>query len=258
MVFSCCAIGCSNRQGKPGVKFCRFPADKERREKWIAAIRRVGWTPTEYSRICTDHFITGKPSKNPFHQDYVPSVFTFNETTTSEAVSSRHLRAVQRSKCKLISTHDAANPEKRIRLDEGSSQGRSAPRANASVASWDEEVSDHDDDSSVEVDDIGDLSEDDRAGSFDSVREESEDENVDEDTVVGVDNGNEEDHEDEEELDRRDLEIEVGELQLQVAKLEETNDDLQCENNYLKDQVHELQQKLESFTRMFQKVFLKY
>ena len=88
-----------------------------------------------------------------------------------------------------------------------------------------------------------DLSEDDRAGRFDSVREESEDEIVDEDTVVGVDNGNEEDHEDEEELDRRNLEIEVGELQLQVAKLEETNDDLQC---YLKDQVHELQQKLES------------
>ena len=66
------------------------------------------------------------------------------------------------------------------------------------------------------------------------------DEIVDEDTVVGVDNGNEEDYEDEEELDGRNLEIEVGELQLQVAKLEET---LQC---YLKDQVHELQQKFES------------
>ena len=60
MVISCCSIGCTNRQGKGRVKFFRFPANQSRKNQWIAAIKRKNWTPSEYSRICSAHFINGK------------------------------------------------------------------------------------------------------------------------------------------------------------------------------------------------------
>nr|XP_047140984.1 uncharacterized protein LOC124816028 [Hydra vulgaris] len=50
---------------------------KERREKWINAINRVGNYPDVlHTRICSDHFITGKPA-SLFSQngpDWVPSL----------------------------------------------------------------------------------------------------------------------------------------------------------------------------------------
>jgi hypothetical protein len=60
MPISCIACGCANRQGKPGLKFFRFPKEKERRSQWIAAVKRENWCPSEYSRLCSAHFITGK------------------------------------------------------------------------------------------------------------------------------------------------------------------------------------------------------
>ena len=38
------------------VYFVRFPSKPERREQWIERIGRDNWTPTEHSRICSDHF----------------------------------------------------------------------------------------------------------------------------------------------------------------------------------------------------------
>ena len=46
MVFSCCAFGCSNRQGKPGI---RIPSNKKQRKKWIDAIRHKGWSTQEFA-----------------------------------------------------------------------------------------------------------------------------------------------------------------------------------------------------------------
>ena len=60
MVVACCAFGCKNRHGKPGTKFYRFPTDPDLKAKWLAVIKREKWEPTEYSRICSEHFITGK------------------------------------------------------------------------------------------------------------------------------------------------------------------------------------------------------
>ena len=52
MVISCSAFGCTNRQGKKsGVSFYRLPSDDERRGKWIAAMKREGWTPGDKARI---------------------------------------------------------------------------------------------------------------------------------------------------------------------------------------------------------------
>ena len=68
---SCCAIGCQNRRCKnnPEVSFYRFPSDKtketkERRKKWIAAVKREKWPESDSqidnARLCSAHFVTGE------------------------------------------------------------------------------------------------------------------------------------------------------------------------------------------------------
>ncbi|XP_022183902.2 THAP domain-containing protein 6 [Nilaparvata lugens] len=55
---TCCAFGCKNRSSKktPGVTFHSLPKDERKRLEWIKAIRRQGWTPSQCSKICSDHF----------------------------------------------------------------------------------------------------------------------------------------------------------------------------------------------------------
>ena len=51
MVKSCCAaINCCNRSKKGStVSFYRFPVNSERRARWISAINRKNWKPSEHS-----------------------------------------------------------------------------------------------------------------------------------------------------------------------------------------------------------------
>lgn len=57
---TCSAAGCKSRKDKDCKKsFYRVPVDRKQRERWISAINRKDWTPTQYSRICSDHFILG-------------------------------------------------------------------------------------------------------------------------------------------------------------------------------------------------------
>ena len=66
---SFCAFGgCSNRSGRnktpasqhPGRKFLKFhklPADPIRRKAWVARMKRdLKWKPSNYTKICSDHF----------------------------------------------------------------------------------------------------------------------------------------------------------------------------------------------------------
>lgn len=76
MVKSCCAINCSNRFVKgSSIKFYHFPSDPDRGQLWIAAVKRKQWEPNEYSRLCSEHFISGMKSDDKTHPDYVPTVF---------------------------------------------------------------------------------------------------------------------------------------------------------------------------------------
>ena len=78
MVKSCCAVGCFNKYSKgSGISFYRFPTNKERRCKWIAAAKRKDWEPNEHTWLFSAHFISGKKSNDPLFPDYVPSVFSF-------------------------------------------------------------------------------------------------------------------------------------------------------------------------------------
>ena len=74
MVNYCAVFGCSNRSNREkGKSFFRLPKvvcnqgddgktlSKERREKWINALNRVfNYHDVLHTRICSDHFITGK------------------------------------------------------------------------------------------------------------------------------------------------------------------------------------------------------
>ena len=85
MVKSCCAIGCYkyNKYSKGGVSFYRFPTDKERRNKWISAVKRKDWEPNEYTWLCSAHFISGVKSNDPLSPDYVPSIFSLVQVLKS-------------------------------------------------------------------------------------------------------------------------------------------------------------------------------
>ena len=63
MVQSCVVIGCTNRWEKGNkLSWHRFPSEEsfpERRKRWLDAIRRKAWTPSEQDRVCGKHFISG-------------------------------------------------------------------------------------------------------------------------------------------------------------------------------------------------------
>ncbi|KAL5235047.1 hypothetical protein ACI65C_002457 [Semiaphis heraclei] len=82
MPVSCAAYGCTNRY-KPGqtIHFFRFPlANVDLNKKWIAAIKRKKFTPTKWSRLCSDHFVSEDyqlNTKNVFlKKNTVPTVFS--------------------------------------------------------------------------------------------------------------------------------------------------------------------------------------
>ena len=73
----CCAHGCSNsRKRNPDPQFYRIPVDLSRRKAWLKRIRRENFTPTENTRICSEHFVGGAKSDDPEAKGYVPSIFS--------------------------------------------------------------------------------------------------------------------------------------------------------------------------------------
>ena len=59
MVTSCAAHGCYNRAKKGSrVKFHKFPSIKKAdlRKRWIYAMKRKGFQPSDSTKVCSDHF----------------------------------------------------------------------------------------------------------------------------------------------------------------------------------------------------------
>jgi len=106
MVYYCCAWGCSNKRNLTVVfiflrkyiyiktdinetyklnisKIFSFPLkNKERTENWLKNIKRKGFIPTEYSRLCSKHFLPSdfKPYNKEngrlcLNDNAIPSVF---------------------------------------------------------------------------------------------------------------------------------------------------------------------------------------
>ncbi|XP_037504984.2 uncharacterized protein LOC119381035 [Rhipicephalus sanguineus] len=57
------------------------------------------WTPTANSRVCSEHFISGEPSRFPDHPDNVPSVFKHKPASRRDAVG-RFERSINRRNTK--------------------------------------------------------------------------------------------------------------------------------------------------------------
>ncbi|KAK8773392.1 hypothetical protein V5799_012078 [Amblyomma americanum] len=83
----------------PEARFHKFPGreyERERRQRWIAAVRRRNadgspWVPTRNSRVCSYHFVDGKKSDDPRKPGYVPTIFP-RAYSCSKAVGSKRLQ----------------------------------------------------------------------------------------------------------------------------------------------------------------------
>uniref|UniRef100_UPI00358FF889 uncharacterized protein n=1 Tax=Myxine glutinosa TaxID=7769 RepID=UPI00358FF889 len=83
---------------------------QERRDRWLAAISsenedRSHWSPVNSRAICSDHFVSGRPSKDALHPDYVPSIFPHRPHSLQKAEHSlkryqRHEDTSSKRKCK--------------------------------------------------------------------------------------------------------------------------------------------------------------
>ncbi|XP_064468691.1 uncharacterized protein LOC135382955 [Ornithodoros turicata] len=114
----CAVFGCKNNQRKRKLlleQMCeahnvkrsscmcgvyslhRFPAAPERRREWVVALNRKGFEASKYARVCSIHFVDGKPTeRNPcpmlqlgsYAKKVSQSIATVVDTTTSPAPAS--------------------------------------------------------------------------------------------------------------------------------------------------------------------------
>uniref|UniRef100_A0AAV2JJ23 THAP domain-containing protein 1 n=1 Tax=Knipowitschia caucasica TaxID=637954 RepID=A0AAV2JJ23_KNICA len=103
---SCCAVGCSNHNmmGKK-FSFFTFPKHPERWKKWVNSVKRVNpdgsdWRPSKLTVLCSEHFLSGRPSTDPTHPDFIPSIFKHIKTD-SKSSESKLRRFAAASKRKL-------------------------------------------------------------------------------------------------------------------------------------------------------------
>ena len=55
---SCAAYRCTDRKEKGGKIFHSFPLKTgDLTKKWVFAMKREDFTPTDKSRLCSDHFL---------------------------------------------------------------------------------------------------------------------------------------------------------------------------------------------------------
>ena len=105
MVKGCSAFGCTNRSNgaakERGVKFFKFPKDKHKRRTWVRALNRKGWTPTDNSFVCSEHFVSGWHAYDKEDVDYTPTVFQYKQKTEDADSKQRTDRAYRRNLAKV-------------------------------------------------------------------------------------------------------------------------------------------------------------
>ena len=86
-----CAPGCANnRKRNSNLQFYRVPSDLSRRKAWLSRIRRKNFTPTDNTRICSEHFVGGAKSDDPKAEGYVPSIFSHSHSVSNTPRRSRN------------------------------------------------------------------------------------------------------------------------------------------------------------------------
>ncbi|KAI8730816.1 THAP domain-containing protein 1 [Biomphalaria glabrata] len=93
----CAAFGCSNSDRKlnENLSFHCFPInDPETLKQWYAKIKRVGFTATNHSRICSEHFNEEDFEYQPFtnrrqlKKGVIPSIFSYTKPKVKRAKTS--------------------------------------------------------------------------------------------------------------------------------------------------------------------------
>ena len=87
----CAAYGCKKGEETKGISLHQFPKDLNLRTAWVFAMKREGFQPNKYSRVCSVHFkvedfeVGNKSHKNRVHRfvkkHAVPSIFTTGLTS---------------------------------------------------------------------------------------------------------------------------------------------------------------------------------
>ncbi|XP_013393256.1 uncharacterized protein LOC106160983 [Lingula anatina] len=112
MVNFCAFIGCSSRGGRDKKSFYRLPAVRQsegektrelstkRRAKWLSQISRdIRPSNLQYTRVCSDHFINGKPADlyDETNPDWVPTLkLGYKSKERATLAGERYQRAVER------------------------------------------------------------------------------------------------------------------------------------------------------------------
>ncbi|XP_059924534.1 THAP domain-containing protein 6-like [Gadus macrocephalus] len=81
----CSAYSCSNQRTvdnrNRGITFHKFPKDKDLRKKWEVALRREGFTASDYSVVCSQHFKQAEFDRTGqivrLRDGVIPSLFNF-------------------------------------------------------------------------------------------------------------------------------------------------------------------------------------
>ncbi|XP_029690930.1 THAP domain-containing protein 6-like [Takifugu rubripes] len=124
----CAAYSCTNRRTTGsrarGITFHRFPKDKDKRKKWELALRREGFTATESSVICSQHFKqddfdrTGQVVR--LKDGVIPSLFSFLV----------HLQRPEKGRTTSTSRKAEGSPSVATRGDPEASTSYSQPEPN--------------------------------------------------------------------------------------------------------------------------------
>ena len=84
------------------MRFFRFPSNGPQLDAWIKTAcprRQLGWQPSPHMRICSEHFVSGRPSKDNSDIDWIPSIIDLRKGSreVGERAKQRHERLKRRS-----------------------------------------------------------------------------------------------------------------------------------------------------------------
>lgn len=103
--YFCAAEGCSSddrKRGKYGymknIEFFPFPTKKNEpklRKQWLQLLRRDDYLPTKKHRVCSLHFVDGRPTK----EHPLPELFSYNNYKKNESRQSSVSLLRKRESC---------------------------------------------------------------------------------------------------------------------------------------------------------------
>ncbi|XP_050023791.1 uncharacterized protein [Dermacentor andersoni] len=148
----CCAVGCD--RNTPDVTLHKFPVDKRLRAKWVAAVRRINWSPSEHSRLCSAHFTDecyelsvrlsldfgiaagARPRAGKLKPDAVPTIFDHSKPLLPEhTVFAKRRRKELVAEAMAGSCASASVIIESSSADSGASQTRMTPEVELSNTS---------------------------------------------------------------------------------------------------------------------------